>query len=177
MHDASQRFIQTVRLLLAITCAPLVQAEGTNFTGFWKGKCTDAFGVKIKPSGDGLYSVSFCGPGGCDAPGTWAPNTKILSDPAYRVTDDTHIDIKGRPYIKCTTETNPILDYSTMKDGPPHVTVVDQTKGIPDYDKDTCVWRIPNLCHRRRDYPSLARIAKLATMTRCAISPFSSSTS
>jgi hypothetical protein len=92
--------------------------SSTDFTGFWKGNCTDAFGVQIKKQTGNLYSVSFCGPGGCFAPGEWTPNTTIIGDTKYRVVDPTTIEIGNGQnwtrYIKCTTDLNPVLDYATM---------------------------------------------------------------
>jgi hypothetical protein len=89
-----------------------------DFTGFWKGNCTDAFGVQIKKQTSELFSISFCGPGGCFAPGEWTPNTPIVGDPKYRVLNPTTIEIGNGQnwarYTRCTTETNPALDYSTM---------------------------------------------------------------
>jgi hypothetical protein len=98
-------------------CPFLVAAcsRPTDFTGFWKVNCTDAFGVQIKKQ-----SVSFCGPGGCFAPGEWTPNTAIVGDPKYRVLNPTTIEIGHRDgqgwtrYTRCTTDTNPVLDYATM---------------------------------------------------------------
>ena len=42
-----------------------VKSTPPDFTGFWKGRCSDAFGVQIKKQTENLFSVSFCGPGGC----------------------------------------------------------------------------------------------------------------
>ena len=104
-----------------ITCLlfSATAAFAEDFTGFWKVNCSDAFGVQIKPQGEKLYSVSFCGPGGCFAPGTWTPNTTIVGDPHYRVLDPKTLEIQHGDgwlrYTKCTTDTNPVLDYSTMK--------------------------------------------------------------
>ncbi|HYL86707.1 MAG TPA: hypothetical protein VE263_20950 [Candidatus Angelobacter sp.] len=109
----------TAFVLLAF-CLFLVASCGkpTDFTGFWKVNCTDAFGVQIKKQSGNLFSVSFCGPGGCFAPGKWMPNTPIIGDPKYRVIDPTTIEIgqeKGWDrYTRCTTDTNPKLDYATM---------------------------------------------------------------
>lgn len=90
----------------------------TDFAGFWKGNCTDAFGVQIKKQPGNLFSVSFCGPGGCFAPGKWVPNTTIVGDPNYRVLNPTTIEIgngqQWTRYTRCTTDANPVLDYSTM---------------------------------------------------------------
>jgi len=89
-----------------------------DFTGFWKANCTDAFGVQIKKQAGNLFSVSFCGPGGCFAPGEWQPNTPIVGDPKYRVLNPTTIEIGKEQgwirYTRCTTDTNPPLDYATM---------------------------------------------------------------
>ena len=91
-------------------------AAEEGFTGFWKTDCTHAFGLQIKPFGEpGLYSVSFCGPGGCFEPGTYRPNTKIRDDPNYQVVSEREIRVRGRDgwhtYFKCTAETNPVLRY------------------------------------------------------------------
>lgn len=76
------------------------------FIGFWKSHCSDNFGLSIDKAGSGLYSVSFCGPGGCFKPGTYRPNTKIIGDPAYRVIDDRTIQVHGvngySIYKRCT---------------------------------------------------------------------------
>jgi hypothetical protein len=90
-----------------------------DFTGFWKARCSDAFGVQIKKQPGNLFSVSFCGPGGCFDPGTWMPNTPLAGDPQYHIYNPTTIGIPHgdgywQTYTKCTTDTNPKLDYSTM---------------------------------------------------------------
>jgi len=102
------------------SCIFLVAAcnRPADFTGFWKVNCTDAFGVQIKKQSGNLFSVSFCGPGGCFAPGKWMPNTPIIGDSKYRVVNPTTIEIgqeKGwERYTRCTTDTNPKLDKATM---------------------------------------------------------------
>ncbi len=75
------------------SCIFLVAAcnRPADFTGFWKVNCTDAFGVQIKKQSGNLFSVSFCGPGGCFAPGKWMPNTPIIGDSKYRVVNPTTI--------------------------------------------------------------------------------------
>lgn len=89
-----------------------------DFTGFWKENCTDAFGVQIKGQSTKLFSVSFCGPGGCLAPGEWMPNTPITGDPKYRVIDAKTLEIQHGQgwsrYTRCTADTNPALDYGSM---------------------------------------------------------------
>lgn len=75
--------------------------------GFWKdGHCDDDFGLLIAPVSDDLYSVSFCGPGGCFEPGSYRPNTPIVGDPGYRVTGDNEIEVSlvnggYQRYIRC----------------------------------------------------------------------------
>jgi hypothetical protein len=90
-----------------------------DFTGFWKARCSDAFGVQIRKQAGNLFSVSFCGPGGCFDPGAWMPNTTVAGDPQYHIYNPTTIAIQHgegywQTYAKCTTDTNPKLDYSTM---------------------------------------------------------------
>jgi len=53
--------------------------------GFWKQGCDQDFGLAIAPAGGGMYSVSFCGPGGCFKPGTYRPNTPLVGDEAYEI--------------------------------------------------------------------------------------------
>jgi hypothetical protein len=66
------------------------------FVGFWKDNSYEQFGVAIADAGKDLYSVSFCGPGGCFEPGTWAPNTTIINDPRYRIINDNTIEFVGK---------------------------------------------------------------------------------
>lgn len=100
-------------LFLVVACK-----KPADFTGFWKTNCTDAFGVQIKKQPGNLFSVSFCGPGGCSAPGEWMPNTAIVGDPKYQLVNATTLEIQygegWHRFTKCTTDTNPVLDYATM---------------------------------------------------------------
>lgn len=101
-------------LVVAVISTSLSAAD-ERFTGFWKEKCEDAFGLQIKPASNDLYSVSFCGPGGCFEPGTYRPNTRLEGDPSYQVVDNKHIKVRGLDgwsvYTKCTDETKPKLQY------------------------------------------------------------------
>ncbi len=63
--------------------------------GFWKDNCWEPYGWVIDKAYDGLYSVFFCGPGGCEEPGRYTPNTTIVDDPGYRVINKDTIEIKG----------------------------------------------------------------------------------
>jgi hypothetical protein len=76
------------------------------YAGFWKSDdCSDRFGLAISPAGQGMYAVSFCGPGGCFKPGTYRPNTKLVGDPNYRVLDKDTIEVRGAlgfsKYVRC----------------------------------------------------------------------------
>jgi len=131
---------------LTLACsdhADSVESKPADFTGFWKARCSDAFGVQIKKQTGNLYSVSFCGPGGCFEPGTWMPNTPIVGDPQYRSISPTVLELKHgdswERWTKCTTDTNPVLDYSTMPADSPGTTqqrtahVFQPNLGLPDY--------------------------------------------
>jgi hypothetical protein len=52
--------------------------------------------VAIADAGNNLYSISFCGPGGCFEPGEWVPNTTIKNDPHYRIINDDTIEFVGK---------------------------------------------------------------------------------
>ena len=84
---------------------------GHPLVGFWKDHCDDDFGLAIDQSGDGLYSISFCGPGGCFEPGSYRPNSSIVGDPNYRVLSDDRISVLGRDgfmeYQRCTPMGHP----------------------------------------------------------------------
>jgi hypothetical protein len=64
--------------------------------GFWKGECSDYFGLAIDKAGNGEYSVVFCGPGGCGS-AYGRPNTTLYNDPHYRVIEGDQI-IVGYDY-------------------------------------------------------------------------------
>ena len=81
-------------------------APGYPLVGFWKDHCEDDFGLAIDRAGDGSYSISFCGPGGCFAPGTYRPNSPIVGDPGYRLVDSDTLEVLGRDgfstYFRCS---------------------------------------------------------------------------
>ena len=100
-------------VLLAISASALTSAQSPEhsreaeltaipsadfpYAGFWKeNDCTAGFGLAISPAGSpGLYSVSFCGPGGCFAPGTYRPNTTLINDEKYWVIDVNTMEVRG----------------------------------------------------------------------------------
>ena len=93
-----------------------VAVTDSGYTGFWKTDCSLAFGLQIAPVQGKLYSVSFCGPGGCFDPDTYRPNTTIDGDPFYEVVSKSEIGVKRRDgtvhtYHKCTSDTHPVLRY------------------------------------------------------------------
>jgi len=75
------------------------------FVAFWKEDCSDDFGLAIDKVGNGMYSVSFCGPGGCFKPGTYRPNTVLLGDVNYRIVNKDIIEVLGQDgysrYYRC----------------------------------------------------------------------------
>jgi len=66
------------------------------FIGFWKTNCSHQRGLIINKAGNGLYSVSFCGPKGSFKPGTYRPNTPLTGDPNYKIIDNDTIKVKTR---------------------------------------------------------------------------------
>ena len=76
-------------------------------SGYWKdGHCDDDFGLLIAPAGDRVYSISFCGPGGCFEPGTYRRNSPIVGDPDYRPAGEGQLyvslsDGSFQRYIRC----------------------------------------------------------------------------
>lgn len=107
--------IFTVLCFLFISNA---SAEPLDFTGFWKQSCDDSAGLQIKAYKDRMYNINFCGPGGdCNEPPNLRTAINIEADPEYEVINPTTIKIiysKGYTptYIKCTSDTNPKLEYS-----------------------------------------------------------------
>lgn len=85
-----------------------------DFTGFWKEKCEQAFGLQIMHYGnEGKYSVVFCGPGGCGKPSE-SRLTFITGDKRWEVVSEDELVEIGRSgdretYYRCTKETNPVL--------------------------------------------------------------------
>jgi hypothetical protein len=74
--------------------------------GFYKeGGCADNFGWAIGPVNEKEYYISFCGPGGCFAAGTYRPNTAIYNDPKYEVITNDKIKFQNADgwstHIRC----------------------------------------------------------------------------
>ncbi|WP_455208370.1 hypothetical protein [Kaarinaea lacus] len=64
--------------------------------GFWKKNPKHNHGLAIGPAGEGLYYVSFCGPGGCFEKETYRANTTLEDDTNYKIIDINTIEIKGK---------------------------------------------------------------------------------
>lgn len=110
------RTIGDVRAFVAAENHPGVRDVTKDFTGFWKQKCDEPFGLQIKHFGDeGKYSIVFCGPGGCGDP-RQSRLTFITGDKRYNVVSESEIiEIRrsgeGETYYRCTKDTNPVLRY------------------------------------------------------------------
>jgi len=105
-----------VRALIAEENSPGVKDATKDFTGFWKTKCDDPFGLQVKHFGnEGKYSIVFCGPGGCGDPSD-SRLTFITGDKSYEVVSESELIQIGRSgeretYHRCTKDTNPVLKY------------------------------------------------------------------
>lgn len=105
-YPGAPRTVGDVRAGIRQEAHPGEPDPSMDFAGFWKEKCEDNFGLDIARVGSsGMYSVSFCGPGGCFEPGTYRPNTFINKDRSYQVVSATEIRILGgdgwSTYRKC----------------------------------------------------------------------------
>ena len=108
--------IGDIRAFIAAENHPGSKDSTKNFTGFWKKKCEQAFGLQIMHQGnEGKYSVVFCGPGGCGDPSE-SHLTFITGDKRWEVVSEDELVQIGRSgdretYYRCTKETNPVLKY------------------------------------------------------------------
>lgn len=116
-EEASRyRTIGDVRAFIAAENHPGTRDATKDFTGFWKQKCDEAFGLQIKQYGDdGKYSIVFCGPGGCGDP-SQSRLTFITGDKWYQVVSEDELVAIGRSgdrdtYHRCTKDTQPVLKY------------------------------------------------------------------
>ena len=115
-HARRFRTIGDIRAFIASENDPGVRDSTKDFTGFWKEKCNEAFGLQIKHYGDdGKYSIVFCGPGGCGDP-SQSRLTFITGDKRYEVVSEEELIEIGRSgnretYYRCTKDINPVLKY------------------------------------------------------------------
>jgi len=110
------RSIGDIRAFISAENHPGIKDDSMDFTGFWKQKCDESFGLQIKHYGDeGKYSIVFCGPGGCGDPSE-SRLTFITGDKRYKVVSESELVEIGRSgdrqtYFRCTKNTNPVLKY------------------------------------------------------------------
>lgn len=104
------RKIILIGAIFAVTASATGCMDKNNkYSGIWKAECEDFWGVQIKPAGDGLYAIAFCGQSGCTNPGVWAPNSRIDGDLRYQVVSKSELRIKRNDggflvYNKCTSD-------------------------------------------------------------------------
>ncbi len=91
--------------------------------GFWKQSCSEDFGLAVDARKDGLYSVSFCGPGGCFKPESYRPHTRFIDDKDYKVVDQNTIEVRGMDgfsrYRRCTKPFS-MAAATSKSDSAPH---------------------------------------------------------
>jgi hypothetical protein len=108
--------IGDIRTFIAAENHPGFIDATKDFTGFWKQKCEEDFGLQIMHYGsDGKYSIVFCGPGGCGDP-SQSRLTFITGDKRHEiVSEDELIEINRsgdrETYYRCTKDTHPVLNY------------------------------------------------------------------
>ena len=107
-----QKFLVGAFLVVIANLSHAGITRAVDFTGIWKEDCQEKFGLQIKPAGDGFYSVSFCGPGGCFKPGSYRPNTRIVGDPMYESVSESKLRIKNADgslmlFNKCSSDPTP----------------------------------------------------------------------
>lgn len=96
-------------MLAAIVSVTACTQREASYTGVWKGDCSDFWGVLIRPAGEGVYAVTFCGRSSCMKAGEWTPDTRIENDPMYQVVSATELRIKRKDggyftYVQCSAE-------------------------------------------------------------------------
>lgn len=91
---------------LALAAQTLKRDAAYPLGGIWKKACTEDYGLVIEPAAaEGVYAVTFCGPGGCFRPGAFRPDSPLVGDPAYRVLGPDKLAVGGRDgftaYLRC----------------------------------------------------------------------------
>ena len=87
-----------------------IPSETHPLAGFYKDEgCKGSWGWAIGPAGEKEYYISFCGPGGCFAEGTYRPNTTIYNDGNYQVIDENTIEFLSdggwSKHVRCPSRT------------------------------------------------------------------------
>jgi hypothetical protein len=112
------RTVADIRKKIAADEDPGVPDSTKDFAGFWKTKCEDAFGESIEHFGTGgLYSMVFCGPGGCGNVDE-ARKTYITGDKHFEVvSQDEYIEIgnggERHRSVRCSKDPRPVLKYKS----------------------------------------------------------------
>lgn len=112
----SYKTIGDIRAFIAAENHPGFKDSTKDFTGFWKEKCDQPYGLQIMHQGnEGKYSIVFCGPGGCGDPSE-SRLTFITGDKRYQVVSEDELVEIGHSgereiYHRCTKETHPVLGY------------------------------------------------------------------
>ncbi len=114
--DTGGRFktIRDIRAYIAKEDDPGVADPTKDFTGFWKEKCEQSFGLQVtRAAPDGKYSIVFCGPGGCGDL-TQSRKTFITGDKRFEViSEDELIEIRRsgekQRHIRCSRDPRPVL--------------------------------------------------------------------
>jgi hypothetical protein len=131
---------------IGISLAQLSQSPETerpDLSGFWKTDCRYNFGVRIEPAGADLYSLSFCGPGGCFEPGTWRPNSPLYGDNTYRILSKDAIQLPFgdgfETYVRCPGGQAPAEaagDQPPAQETPSGLHFKAYYEDLPDLDQD-----------------------------------------
>lgn len=103
--------IADIRQEIALKNSPGEPDLAVNLAGFWKTECGNTFGLRVKPADKpGMYTVTFCGPGGCGDEHN-ERKTFITGDSGYKVVSAVEVQV-GREgdrmtYKKCTDKMLP----------------------------------------------------------------------
>ncbi|MEQ1518296.1 MAG: hypothetical protein ABL931_17585 [Usitatibacteraceae bacterium] len=103
--------VADIRAAHAIENSPGEPDASLDLAGFWKEKCSQTFGLRIKPADrPHMYTVTFCGPGGCGGEGN-ERKTFIKGDKRYKIVSPTELQL-GRAedwttYKKCSNKMLP----------------------------------------------------------------------
>lgn len=108
------RTVLDIRKKIAADRDPGTYDPTRDLTGFWKAKCEDSFGLSIEHyRSDGLYSIVFCGPGGCGAVED-GRKTYITGDKHFEIIGDDELVEIGKDgsrdrIRRCTKNPHPVL--------------------------------------------------------------------
>lgn len=109
--ETSAKTIADIRKEIAIESSPGEPDLSLKLAGFWKGKCSDTYGLRVKPVDKaGMYTVTFCGPGGCGDEQN-ERETYITGDKQYHVVNANELQVgpsdNRSTYIKCSEKMLP----------------------------------------------------------------------